>query len=489
MPIDRPDDATRRCGAVISLPGSRRARRRMFRRLNYCSVPGLAPVCGDTNDPDTVQCGFLKRLFRATPDPDPEMLARFAQFVSNYLKEHVPAVKRMTFEDWLAGTSYNDQRKNQLRAAYADLRGGRPTRRQASHIDTFVKTESYPEYKHVRMINSRSDAFKVFTGPLFKAIEEVVYADSSFIKHVPVPHRPALIAAWRKAGLRFFATDFTAYESHFSPELMQACECQLYRHCLPWCGDVDFICSVLCGENRMRTRSGVSASIKGRRMSGDMCTSLGNGFTNVMLARFLASEQGQDLFGFVEGDDGLFATKAELRAEDYAKLGFTIKIEEVEDIRAASFCGMVFGESNQIIRDPVAFLATFGWTSSFTMGGERLMDELLRAKALSTVYETPHCPIVGALARYALSVTRHVTPRFVTDGYHSLPPRDESRLTAFAPTAETRALFERLYGISPTMQLAIEKRILSGNMNVLDLLPPARTAVYQHYADRYVELG
>lgn len=40
------------------------------------------------------------------------------------------------------------------------------------------------------MINSRSDAFKAFSGPFFKAIEKVVYEMPEFIKHTPVPDRP-----------------------------------------------------------------------------------------------------------------------------------------------------------------------------------------------------------------------------------------------------------------------------------------------------------
>lgn len=79
-------------------------------------------------------------------------------------------------------------------------------------------------------------------------------------------------------------------------------------------------------------------------MSGDMCTSLGNGFSNKMKAEFLAYKAGGTIDGFVEGDDGLFVTNFELRSSDYEKLGFTIKIEEIADPCEASFCGMIFGE-------------------------------------------------------------------------------------------------------------------------------------------------
>jgi hypothetical protein len=396
----------------------------------------------------------------------------------------------MGFEEWLASTSYNDERKQELRVAYFALRGGRPTRWQCRKIKSFVKTESYPEYKHCRMINSRSDFFKVFSGPLFKAIEEVVYQLPEFIKHVPVPERPGKVKELRRAGRRYYSTDFTAFESHFLPEVMDAIELELYRHCLSWCpADAELICRTLKGRNDMSTHTGVHASIYGRRMSGDMCTSLGNGFTNLMLAKFIASEQGHELYGFVEGDDGLFATEAILSEDKYRELGFTIKITPEDDPCAASFCGMVFADSGEIVRDPTDYLANFAWTSSFISAGDRVMDELLRAKALSSVYETPQCPIVGAVARWALSQTRHVRPRFVEDGYHNLSsvPRDESKLPAFDPADDTRALVERKFGISRDVQLEIERRVSKGDFDVAHLLP-AHPHLH-HYAARYVECG
>lgn len=474
----------------VSVPACRRARRRMFRNLGYGTVPGLAPICCDTNDPDTIQNGFAKRLMREVPVAAPSRLVALERFVQSYLAEHIPKAKQLGFEEWLDRTSYNEARKQELRLAWLELRGGRPSRRVCSRIKSFVKTESYPEYKHCRLINSRSDAFKVFSGPLFKAIEDVVYDLPEFIKHVPVPERPAKVRALRQAGRKYYQTDFTAFESHFSPEVMQSVELALYRHCLSWCpDDAELICRTLAGKNCMSLRSGVRASCHGRRMSGDMCTSLGNGFTNLMIAKFLAFEQGQELFGFVEGDDGLFATEAVLTSEQYEALGFTIKIDEVADPCDASFCGMVFAESGEIVRHPVDFLANFGWTSSFISAGPRIMNELLRAKALSAVYETPQCPIVGKIARLALVHTRGYCPRWVEDGYHShiLVPRDERGLPAFQPSPDTRELFHRKFGVTPDNQRRIEAMLEAGNFDVAPLLNPH--SHYAHYEARYVEVG
>jgi len=336
------------------------------------------------------------------------------------------------------------------------------------------------------MINSRSDAFKVWSGPLFKAIEEVVYQMPEFVKHIPVPERPAAIAHMKKANRNYYQTDFTAFESHFTPEMLMVCECQLYSHCLSnYPDDANFINGVISGTNRMRTRTGVHAQVRGRRMSGDMCTSLGNGFTNLMLAKYIAHEKGGELTGFVEGDDGIFATDVQLTAKDYEDLGFTIKIETVDDPCTASFCGMIFAESGEIIRDPRKSFQTFGWSHSFIQAGPVIMDQLLRAKALSSVYETPQCPIVGVLARQALNETRSVHPRFVSDGYHVLP--DVINIPEFEPSHDTRLLFERCYGISISQQLLAERMIEEGNLGALSqIIPPSEAQA--DYTSRFLEV-
>lgn len=470
----------------VMVPVNRRARRKMFRLMNKgLFLDGYAPICMDSNDPETVKYGILKRLMRDVPSVKPEVLADIRKFVRAWCAAHLKRVRVLDFEEWLATTSYTEARKNELRLAYAMNRGGVPSKRVCSHVDSFVKSEFYPELKHCRMINSRCDRAKVFFGPRVKAIEEELYRLPQFVKHIPVPERPECVRKLKQAGRRYYQTDYTAFESHFVPEVMDVIECELYRYCLAGDEGVEFMCEVLKGVNRMRTRIGVRSQINGRRMSGDMNTSLGNGFSNYMLGLYLANRKGGTFDGIFEGDDGLFYSTVDLCAEDFASLGFTIKIEEVADPCCASFCGMIFSESGEIIRNPTKFMQGFAWTSSFIEGNQHLMDQLLRAKSLSAVYETPQCPIVGAMARLGLALTRGVTPRFVNDGYHVVVPNDESRLPEFAPSPDTRELFCQLYGISPANQVSIEGAIKRHDFStLLAALPPPRDVEW--YCTRYV---
>lgn len=456
----------------------------MFRRLPWGAVRGVAPICWDSNDPNTVRSAFAARLFRRTPGLDKDLLKGFKAFVEDQVRGMPKvAVGEVDFDVWInSRKSYNQSRKDQIRQAREDLRGGPPTPRQCAHIDAFVKSESYPEFKYPRMINSRSDAWKAFAGPYISACEDIVYSYfPEFIKHTPVPERPAKIAALKKAGRRYFATDFTAFESHFVPEVMDACENVLLRHLLQDWRYADLVCKTNAGWNNMRTRTGVRARVKGRRMSGDLWTSLGNGFTNLMLVKYIAHLKSGVVDGFVEGDDGIFSSSVEITKEDYERLGFTIKIEEVPDPTRASFCGLVFADSGQIIRDPLRFVTNFGWTQSFIAAGDRIMRGLLLAKGLSAANEAGQCPIVGAIARRAIIEAGDVAPVFVYDGYHT-EDLTHYKVEPFAPAADTRTLFAQQYGIPVETQLRLEDAILrhgdlEGLADVLTPHPDMRTFI------------
>lgn len=451
--------------------------------LPFGSVPGYSPLCLDANDPDTVACAFRTRLLRAVPKADANLLLEFKSYVERYVAQHYKPVRRMEFEEWLATTSYNEQRKEQLRAAFLKLNGGRPSRSTCKKVKAFVKSEYYVAWKNARMINSRHDQFKAWSGPMFKAIEEEVYKDKHFIKKVAMCDRAGMIRELRKAGMRFFVSDFTAFESHFDALFMQCCELVLYKWCLQnYPDDAEFLCSVIGGKNLMSTRSGIRASVVARRMSGDMCTSLGNGFSNLMLAGFLAERKGCTLNGFVEGDDGIFALEKELAVDDYAKLGFTIKLEEVDDPCTASFCGLIFPESGEIVRDPRRFLQGFAWTQSFIDAGPKIMNELLKAKALSALCESPQCPVVGALARATLKRTATYNARFVEDGYHHMTTNPDT-VSPFKPDLSTRMLFAAKFGVSVDSQLEIERLINKGDMRGVSLLLPANPDVQQYTRD------
>lgn len=466
---------------VTALP-----RRKMFRQLPYGHVPTHAPLHVDSNDVNSQIGGLVQRMGRTVPKPNANLVLGLEAYVGRFLKGHLqPLVNQPLFKDWLEAAPYTQARKLELEDVYNNLHGGPPSRKQRRKIASFIKTENYPKYKHARWINSRSDAFKAYSGPWFSAIEKVVFKLPWFIKYVPVPDRAALIAKLRTYGKTFLGTDFESYEAHMTPKIMKAVELQLYSYMLSNYPEVSkLICDTIAGSNHGRTRRGVGFRLKGRRMSGDMCTSLGNGFTNLMLWLYLAEIDGFDVAGYVEGDDGIFAVSGApapaVLADQFKALGFTIKIESGDDPCTMSFCGIVSADG-QNIRNPSEYLDSFGWTSSCLDGNAHTMLQLQAAKAMSAAYELPHCPILRAIADRALALSNGVEPRFVLDGYHVPPPR--AAMPAFAPTAGTRKAFSDLYHVEPDMQIEIEQRISkSCDLNFLVDIFPAHPDVAEFAA-------
>lgn len=447
-----------------------RPRRALYRELPFGSVPGYAPICFDSNDPQTQVKGIAKRMGRKLPPLNQKILKEFDTFVDNELpKMFSPLDHIMDFEEWLAQTNYPEWRKVELRTTHQLYQGSCP-RRLRRKVASFQKTEAYEGWNLPRGINSRHDAFKCLAGPAFKSIENVVYKLHNFVKHVPVAQRPAYIARLMKDGARYFGTDYSAFEASHTPEVMEACELKLYRYMLSkYPVLAETICSTIKGVNHGYMRScGVGYKLNGRRMSGDMCTSLGNGFVNLMVFKFLM--RGRDADILVEGDDGIAAVYDDgplPSPENYADLGFSIKIEHVLDPRHASFCGVI-SEDNIAMKDPASVLSTFGWTHSCVQAGDGVAMELLRAKSLSLAHEHPSCPVLRALADAGLAHTRGSMARFERDGWHEEYPNDETQIPKCETTMSARLFFERRFGVTVAQQLLCEQRLRNGeNSSIL----------------------
>lgn len=320
-----------------------------------------------------------------------------------------------TFGDWLDDTPYTESRKAQLEVANDEClaNGGIWSDPKYTAVKSFMKDETYTDYKYPRAINSRHDAFKCACAPFFKAIEKELFKLPFFIKKVPVRDRPAYILERLYApGAKYIATDYTAFESLFTKELMMDCEFILYEYMTANLAEgrtwFAMIRKVLGGINRLAFKHFI-LELVATRMSGEMCTSLGNSFCNLMAALFILAECGtRNAVGVVEGDDGLFRVDKRVPTiQDFADLGLNIKIELHDDVATASFCGLIFDRDDLAnVTDPREVLASFGWTSAkYLRASDRTHKMLLRAKALSLLYQYPGCPILQPLALWAMRHT------------------------------------------------------------------------------------
>jgi len=437
-----------------------------------CHIPGITCPRPDPSHAGTLEAGVRKRFAAKPPEFDPELMSEFAEFVRDFLERNIEPLASDTdfsFDHWISTTNYPSWRVEELRTAQSDLETFGLLERDCIN-KLFCKRESYPKYKHARGINSRTDKFKVFSGPYFKQIEQVIYALPEFIKHVPVKDRPDYIyELLYKFGAQYFTTDYSIFEASFVKELMDACEMQLYKHMLknvPNGASVyNKIEKTLTGENVCQNKY-FTAKVKATRMSGEMATSLGNGFTNDMALRFLCHRYGWDPVCIVEGDDGLTRVDGPIPTiEDFAKLGLSVKLEVCKDISAASFCGIVFDvDERKNICDPYKVLANFGWTTYFSMN-PRLpkLKMFLRCKALSYAYQYPGCPVVAALAHFGLRVTsgidigKFVLSRHINTWQRSLLLRAaDSEIPIADVGPRTRLLMERSFKMEWDLQVKTE---------------------------------
>jgi len=449
--------------------------------LQQASMIRMAPTA------KTALAGTLKRFATKPPKAQKEMIRGLKVFVRHWLETNLtplPSSTDVTVETWLSKTNYPDWRKQELRKIYEE--GKIRSDHNWTKVKSFIKDESYPDYKHARAINSRSDFAKCVFGPWSKVIESELFKLPMFIKKIPSTLRAQYILdTLYMEGSDYYATDYTSFEALFTAEIMEAVEFQLYEYMtkeIPGSSEFMRNCRrVIAGENTCVFKW-FTLKILATRMSGEMFTSLGNGFSNWMFVSYICSRTNTSLKGLVEGDDGIFRFSGPVpTSDDFKKLGLNIKMEKHHDLCTASFCGNVFDiEAKDIVTNPVEALSDFGWTSSKYMFAKKSSHmALLRAKAWSTGYQYPAMPILSSLSRAMLRLTRshNVTKVLNAKGAMNTWQRDQllEAMDAGRPELNktvhpnTRLLVERLYDVPVWLQLRYEDYF--DNLEVIGEIP------------------
>lgn len=406
----------------------------------------------------------------------------FVQFVLLFLSDKECVEYEPDVEEYIVNLPFNEHRKQEYRDAAEENLYNCPPDKSLHSVEEHAKQEAYDSFKPTRLINARCDRAKIWFGPWTKKIEEIVYSWTSpdgkpyFAKHIPVSERAKVVDGFWLPGARCIITDYTAFESHFVPLLMLACEICLFVHMLKkFPGVADSFLKADAGCNHIHSRLGLVFTILGRRMSGDMWTSLCNGFANLMNGLFIMHKLGIKGHLMVEGDDGIMVSYNGIlpTAADYLKLGFTIKLAEYAMPTMGSFCGLS-SDGVDNTRDPRRIFRSFGWTTSGINSRPRRLWQLLKAKALSLLYELPQCPISGVLARCALAkMPQGIDPIYEPDFYRACLPPADFVVPPFSPSMSLRLYYADAYNITIGEQLDAEKLIAADRFEELaSILPP-----------------
>jgi len=521
---------------------------------------GAAAPHVNPGDSKTCALGSIYRIGRKLPNPEyPQYKRRFRRFVKGFLKRKIKPLDvnvDVSVEAWLETTTYSRKRKEDLLKKWESLDLGKTvnwakidgmlTKYEELYLEyvttsknvqptqfmewvniksdqelnplalyslfllkCFIKDEGYPESKMARGIYSRSDFAKVILGPYVAlASAQIMKQLPEFIKYVPVKDRPDYI----KNRMRYFAnmfrsTDYTSFEAHFTAELMKDCEMLMFEHVFKNLAGKEILLKLIRWMKFELPNICIfkyfTISIRGKRMSGEMDTSLSNGFSNLMFLYFICHVHGiseDRVLVVVEGDDALCLIFGHIPDDFYAKFGLCVKIEVFENLSEASFCGLVFDEDDVvIIPDIVQTLAELGWTTQkYARCKKSTLKMILRSKALSMLHEYRSCPILTHVGYRLCELTSGIYVRddFILDYFnqYEAPAVIEARNNVDPKILETvgiktRLLVEKLKGISVKDQIEIERQAmlitLDKPFHCPELLTYVPLSLQSHY-DKFV---
>lgn len=441
------------------------------------------PPKPDNSDFKSLIDGVAKRMAYKPPKYNRKIRRKFRRFVRKWIRANLTPILpsfKMDIEKWLEETNYPEWRKDEIRKVYESFKNENVHEfykgyHKRAKIKIFTKEEFYEMYKHHRGIWAREDAFKAICGPFFKEVEKELFKLPYFIKKIPKWDRAEYISEFvRNDSMNYQCSDYTSFESQFTTDMMDDCEFELYRYMAsqnPECAKlVSILFLVLAGDNLV-THKFFKMKVRAKRMSGEMNTSLGNGFSNLMFNLFAYKYYDISYNGpVVEGDDSLSAVSRQIPNDYFKQMGLNVKMQQVEDLSEASFCGIVFDPIEKInICDPRKSLCTTTWVSQkYAFANKNKIFQLIRCKALSLCFEYAGCPILSTyglkifnllgdyevlenpnhLTGYELEMYKLVYERYISE---DLPNVD------IGP--RTRMLMEKMYNIPVSTQLLIEKDI------------------------------
>lgn len=207
--------------------------------------------------------------------------------------------------------------------------------------------------------------------------------------------------------------------------------------------------------------------------SGEMDTSLKNLISMYIMTNFAQYDISLGLvvraLGVGEGDDSLVVYSQGIGPDErwWEDYGWLIKIEYIGPVCEAAFCQLVFDPIDLCpVPDIRKVLRRLGWTGGkYVHTSDRVLLSLLRAKALSMACEYNDVPILGPLAQRILFLTKHVHIRNSIVDSMSMYDRERYLQSLRAKPWQlkpnigprTRALVERLQGISVSQQLLAEQ--------------------------------
>lgn len=402
----------------------------------------------------------------------------------------VTLLPKTTPDDWyvLPNMYAGQKRARYTRATDNVLNGGGVSRRDAK-VKMFVKFERLNPSKvnpDPRAIQFRDAKYCVDVGRFLKPIEKALYALRGNGTDLPVGRviGKGLNSVERANLLREKMSDFTRpcvlsldasrFDQHVDVELLKL-EHLIYKGMCPDSWFAELLSWQL--ENECVSSKGIKYHVRGKRMSGDMNTALGNCLLMVlMVSTFMRGKKydllddGDDCLLFVEEDD--LAWVMSHIQEEFLTYGHELKVESV----ASSLHQVEWCQSKVIEISPgkVRFVRNPHKVMSTALSGTKYFVDRCRAKLVNTIGLTELILNAGVpvLQEYALALMRNaacpdVLPWQEVESYHWRLSRELrlfnlrqlEKIEPRAITPEARLSFAEAFGIPPDEQEAMERSL------------------------------
>lgn len=425
-----------------------------------------------THDESNWLRGIKKRL-AAEPNPiNHDLRNEFFDFVRDKMLPQIEILppgldENFLMEEWLENSNYNGKRKDVLRTKYREYQDGIKINRVLA-CKSFIKSEFYQEFKEPRTINSRSDWFKAKVGGYIHAMEKLVY-DDHFIKHKLPIEVASKMSEISEGYSYFYVTDYSSFEGTFYHEMQCNVEFRLFQHCLHNYPEiVSLISKCYSNRNVMIFKNKYIASIPGRRMSGDMWTSMANGFTNKCIVEFMmykAQTQGNYL---VEGDDGFICTAKPIDTSIPNEIGFSLKCEAKEDPGECSFCSLR-QHNGLLVPDIIRTLRSYGSVIDFQLvhayksrskRGQKILNDYAKSNAYSLLSRSKGIPILQTLALQQINhYSKAHIRRYYCDYWLNQMFKMDVSIEPKEITQSMREYVNDVFHIYPKKQIRIEQEI------------------------------
>lgn len=344
-----------------------------------------------------------------------------------------------------------------------------------SRVTEMQKLEFYEdaklEVKEDRGIQFRSVCYNVALARYLHGVEERLIG-THYLGHHPVVK--GLTPQQRCQRLFTFASEFedpvflcadhSRFDAHVNVELLKQ-EHLVYKRCCPQTNELNSLLRWQL-KNLGKSKGGIRYKMRGKRMSGDINTGLGNTVLNVcMLAAWLEFNCCSKYRLMVDGDDSViildrleFETFEVAIEEFMLKLGMETEMDVVHDIWKVDFCQsrpVLLPGGPTFVRNPFKVMTTMGRTAE--RRDDVTMQMVMRSSALSELAVAPGAPVTNELAFKVLDhygngrylKTNKQIYREEAYGYN-IADVDVSSIPA--PDPYSRYTFWLAWGIDPGLQ-------------------------------------